>query len=136
MAATQFTPYAFLIDEARATAQGLSDAAAACGPEQLALRERLTGGSNVIIRLIHAIRGAPVWRCSMGNYARKHLDRQRRLKIWLYEPTYLSFGNNGPYSPDWRRWPIGQWLIENRARLKSQGFKWRRKTGLKEVSHG
>jgi hypothetical protein len=56
MAATQFTPYVFLIDEARGVAVGLSDAAAACGPDQQALRERLTRGANVIIRLIHALR--------------------------------------------------------------------------------
>jgi hypothetical protein len=52
------------------------------------------------------------------------------MAAWAYEPTYISFGGNGPYSPDWRRWPIGKFLIENRARLRVQGMKWRRPKGV------
>jgi hypothetical protein len=56
MATANLTPYHFLIDEARGVAVGLSDAAALLEPGPL--RERLTQGSHIILRLIHALRRA------------------------------------------------------------------------------
>ena len=44
-----------LIQEARATAQGLKDTAAHCHPDQEALRARLLIAASVIGRLIHRI---------------------------------------------------------------------------------
>jgi hypothetical protein len=46
----------YLIDEARAVAQGLKDTAEHCGPDQDALRVRLLDAAYMILRLVHRIR--------------------------------------------------------------------------------